>query len=815
MSPGAIRTALLVCGVVAPLHVAPVHAGGTDWFDPVVHGGIAYFLRTSPARVDRYDLETSVWLPALPAALASTLSVDDLGVVGGSVDGWWLMDLDGGNFRTVDAPGARAGRAAGGFVITLRTGPTSWLGSWDRETGDLLDEFLLEPLHNINDLQTSEEAAWIADPLRRVEIEPDGSFGAETLPADWIPGSGYLRLAPDASRLADGLGQVFDAETLELLGAVDSRNSSTHRIAFHASGLVAGQAQTLVHHDLTLERLGTTSLRSDALFVYQDSIFAVLREGSPISLSITSIPLVDFTPIRPRPPPLDFPTTGTPVGIDDQGIVYLHRERVILRWSSVTRSFLPAIVLRDEASSVTLDLERNRLFARFLFGQIVTLPLDEPDAEPTFFAHVTRSLGCPTRLVGPWVAVCWSRGPGPADVVLLLSGEGEIQQGVTFEDEAGDHAMSGDGERLFLGVGGVAKSFPVTASGVGPPEFVSPELREQGSFDLAPDESRLRVARTMLDPSDLTVQGRLPGREGTRVVESVWSPDLVTLERLGTHNELREWSPDLQPISTFELDFLPLSLYDVDGSLLLVGIDTHAGESWMVFHTLFPGQGDLDGDGVEDALDVFPLDPADWSDADGDGVGDNADPFPTNPLEWSDLDGDGIGDNADWAVQVPAHWFAEFVLRQRIRLSRIGRGESGATNQLQLVDDGTFVLCGEPQACLGGGFAAFGRRNKRLVFQLPESFADEFETFLATELAASVADKVGAPIELTAVLDRERTRFWGKVLRPDSPNRQIAVRFLFRFELTDTISGKTFKGRWKWKGKGALVGRAWPGAAGS
>jgi hypothetical protein len=56
---------------------------------------------------------------------------------------------------------------------------------------------------------------------------------------------------------------------------------------------------------------------------------------------------------------------------------------------------------------------------------------------------------------------------------------------------------------------------------------------------------------------------------------------------------------------------------------------------------------DNDGDGVEDALDAFPYDPAEWDDSDGDGVGDNADVFPDDPNEWADTDGDGIGDNSD------------------------------------------------------------------------------------------------------------------------------------------------------------------------
>jgi len=69
---------------------------------------------------------------------------------------------------------------------------------------------------------------------------------------------------------------------------------------------------------------------------------------------------------------------------------------------------------------------------------------------------------------------------------------------------------------------------------------------------------------------------------------------------------------------------------------------------------------DKDGDGVEDALDAFPLDATEWIDTDGDGIGNNADldddgdgvedtldAFPLDSTESLDTDGDGIGNNAD------------------------------------------------------------------------------------------------------------------------------------------------------------------------
>jgi hypothetical protein len=69
---------------------------------------------------------------------------------------------------------------------------------------------------------------------------------------------------------------------------------------------------------------------------------------------------------------------------------------------------------------------------------------------------------------------------------------------------------------------------------------------------------------------------------------------------------------------------------------------------------------DIDGDGFDNAADVFPEDSLEWFDTDNDGTGNNADMdddgdnvgddydfFPLNVYEWADNDGDDIGDNSD------------------------------------------------------------------------------------------------------------------------------------------------------------------------
>ncbi|MEE3082833.1 MAG: hypothetical protein VX320_01930, partial [Candidatus Thermoplasmatota archaeon] len=61
---------------------------------------------------------------------------------------------------------------------------------------------------------------------------------------------------------------------------------------------------------------------------------------------------------------------------------------------------------------------------------------------------------------------------------------------------------------------------------------------------------------------------------------------------------------------------------------------------------------DVDGDGINNDGDVYPMDRTQWADSDGDGYGDNSqgnngDAFPYEASQWADSDGDGYGDNQE------------------------------------------------------------------------------------------------------------------------------------------------------------------------
>ncbi len=83
---------------------------------------------------------------------------------------------------------------------------------------------------------------------------------------------------------------------------------------------------------------------------------------------------------------------------------------------------------------------------------------------------------------------------------------------------------------------------------------------------------------------------------------------------------------------------------------------------------------DIDGDGILNQNDKFPLNKNESHDSDSDGIGDNEDIFPNNDKETHDSDGDGIGDNGDKFPQDVSEW--------------LDTDKDGVGNNLDLDDDG-------------------------------------------------------------------------------------------------------------------------------
>ena len=139
-------------------------------------------------------------------------------------------------------------------------------------------------------------------------------------------------------------------------------------------------------------------------------------------------------------------------------------------------------------------------------------------------------------------------------------------------------------------------------------------------------------------PLDLRLVA-VDGRGGQRALEL---KVLVNDERseAGGHLVMRTLDEDGDTVP-FYLDAFPLdpsASGDTDDDGMPDDWNTGKSQVDSTSDPLLELDGDDDGDGVDDYLDQFPLDPTEWIDTDKDGLGDNEDP---------DDDNDGLSDDED------------------------------------------------------------------------------------------------------------------------------------------------------------------------
>ncbi len=132
---------------------------------------------------------------------------------------------------------------------------------------------------------------------------------------------------------------------------------------------------------------------------------------------------------------------------------------------------------------------------------------------------------------------------------------------------------------------------------------------------VSPDESQVILGSgDVYDALSLLVVRSLPHR----FVDAVWTEDaLVTIHEENGRTQVEQWNRDFELVAFEFLDGVPLSIFAWNGAFSIATLV--AGQP--VFHA-YALDDDGDDDGVLNANDDFPLDPAASLDSDGDGYPD-------------------------------------------------------------------------------------------------------------------------------------------------------------------------------------------------
>lgn len=377
--------------------------------------------------------------------------------------------------------------------------------------------------------------------------------------------------------------------------------------------------------------------------------------------------------------------------VDRDGVLHLpdfalHR---VFRWSIAEREHRNPLVLDGCVNRIAYSAALHRLYAA-CGKRIDRIDLANGDA-PVPFAHLEADVQ--SFVAAGSLLVAWTNdGRLPifdTNGVLLSnahSGSYDFPRDLVWNDATQEVLERHDPYGYLLArpldpdTGAVGASR--TGSGITPAAL--------GPMRLSSDGTRILLGNgAFFDVATLASTSTLP----TPISDALWRDDgsLWTLRSLGAARSLLErWDASMAPLSFLAFDGTPIRVAEHEDRVVVV---TRVAEGAR-FHVLASAE-DADGDGVPDAEDAFPCDPAAALDTDRDGA-----PDAWNPGSGPDASTTGLqaldAFPEDSACQRSDQARADDASRCDIEAGLAAF--SGVPGQVAIDDDGVVYLLGPAQA---------------------------------------------------------------------------------------------------------------------
>jgi hypothetical protein len=699
-------------------------------------GDVVYLSRCDAIR--RYDLASRRWLepiPLPPAYCTGAIALD-----GGRLfhfpiffDRIEELGPDGAILATIQLGSVQAREVGGGFAFTLTS--DGKLRSHSLDGGAVLAE---RPVTAAVDgsrtyyLKVLDGRVFVAGGERLWSVAFDGA-GALAEPveldAEQIHDRPYWQVARygDGSRVVDAYGQVWDAAAGRHVEDLPAPAAGSAWLPLPDGELLAGHESYYVRYDARGFPVASATLHGSVIVDRGDAYaFQCFDDRAEVEV----LPLADFAPIER--PPID---PAAPYGMIYAFDVAVAGDEVLttslepwLRRYSLDGALRGAIPLSAPARTFDVAGDGSVVVA-YWDGRITRIP---PGGEETPLTTVARSEGCEPLAVGDLVVACgvaglrryafdrdgvlrgWRDARGPTRQLTTnastLAGPSTVLEWRSFTNgEIARYDVAPDG--TFEAE--QRRTVPASARFLSAAPAQGVALVGQRIFGLAPFAE---VGAWRVDMEDAAVFG---GWLGGLAARDHWPSTTYRERAIGSEEE-----------TTFSLPGAPLRLLPIGSSeaLVLSLVDER-----LHFARIHVGGNDVDGDGVKDYPDAFPMDPTEQSDRDGDGVGDNADLFPDDGRDHRDRDGDGIGDNTDPLPDDASGTIARLHGKPTLEAPALGRSLQYWRQELvlQLGSGGAFGLCGDDwDECLHGTAEPANASGRRLRLELDAESVARFAAYL-------------------------------------------------------------------------------------
>ena len=629
-----------------------------QWLQSARHGDIAYFLGDAPNQILRYDLAARNFLSpvALPEA-PSAFTVDGDGIYvsfGRVVRGY---QLDGsGQYHISNTPADVTAMTVSGDHLFLHTGVSPFdMMSVNKASGLVVDTG--DFFYRMRGLSVAPTAGRIygtsngvspADILY-VAFNADGTFGVQNDSPHHgdYPIGDQTYIFPNESRVIDDSGVVYAADTLNFSGSL---GGPFDFLDFYLEAPVVLRDGTIYGYTQTLQETGLLEPQNvlHSFYVSADDIIGFYDDGAA-SMAVEILSLLDIAPPDPGDPVdpngLAYVPDAVALGSDNTLYLLSADNQSVFRWSHSTRSYLPSIPLTGIPIFMAYSRDTHRLYLGYDDTRITQIDLGSGVSEQ-FFASVPQSiLGLATA--GQYVFACDPSGAWVSHFTYHPDGSLISQEEWNYFST--EYIWSEvQGRMYFLRDSTSPNDIlweEIGANGVIGAMTDSPFHSSNGMqhpIRVAPDGSAVLLGSGwVFDPVSLELISFLPNE----IDDAAWlGSELGTMRLIAGQTQAQEWESNLAPAGAYLAPGEGHALVSYSDRLVIISIVDGIPE----FYDWFVGTNDVDGDGVDNASDVFPLDPAESADSDGDSVGDNSDncTLSTN-TDQRDTDGDNIGNACD------------------------------------------------------------------------------------------------------------------------------------------------------------------------
>lgn len=366
----------------------------TDVNEPAAfeHGDIAYFLRPSLSRLERYDVAHEVWLAPIPLTLgdltptAAHADDDGLYVAFGksvhrySLDGTWLAHM-------VDVPDNVTAFHTDGSLLFVAYAKGFFL-SINKVTHQVKDDFLT--IYSLVGSSISPEVNRLfvrtnnASPseIRFIAYDDSGVFLADDdspYHGDF-PAASRTWVFPGGAKVVDDAGIVYATNNLAQLSSFVGRIGDLDFAGTDLPIVLSGKTLTAYSAAMLPTGSFTLSEAPEEIFVNAANVIAFTPDSASSTGYRTNIvPLTSLqapTPVQPvNPVGLSFTPDKIQLGADGTVLLLSKLHQSIFRWHPATQSFGNTIPLLGTPSDMAYSSATNTIYLAYSSGLIRKIDL--------------------------------------------------------------------------------------------------------------------------------------------------------------------------------------------------------------------------------------------------------------------------------------------------------------------------------------------------------------------------------------------------------------------------------------------------------